>query len=178
MLHRDSSLVVFLVPGDHDTTHGLVCNCVGYSLQWRHNGYDGVSNHQSHDCLLKHLFRCRSKKTPKLASLAFVWGIHRWPVNSPHKWPVTHFQLMTSSWKTNGGKAIVTPGSTYQELLWWSDLPHVKRKTLLWQRSYHTFSSTPRVPYIIEPKTTWQQFCRRYRRLYFLHCIFLYSNLN
>ena len=23
------------------------------------------------------------------ASLAFVWGIHRWPVNSPHKWPAT-----------------------------------------------------------------------------------------
>ena len=23
------------------------------------------------------------------ASLAFVWGIHRWPVNSPHKWSVT-----------------------------------------------------------------------------------------
>ena len=23
------------------------------------------------------------------ASLAFVWGIHRRPVNSPHKWPVT-----------------------------------------------------------------------------------------
>ena len=23
------------------------------------------------------------------ASLAFVWGIHRWSVNSPHKWPVT-----------------------------------------------------------------------------------------
>ena len=22
-------------------------------------------------------------------SLAFVWGIHRWSVNSPHKWPVT-----------------------------------------------------------------------------------------
>ena len=22
-------------------------------------------------------------------SLDFVWGIHRWPVNSPHKWPVT-----------------------------------------------------------------------------------------
>ena len=21
--------------------------------------------------------------------LAFVWGIHRWPANSPHKWPVT-----------------------------------------------------------------------------------------
>ena len=23
------------------------------------------------------------------ASLAFVWGIHRGPLNSPHKWPVT-----------------------------------------------------------------------------------------
>ena len=23
------------------------------------------------------------------ASLAFVWGIHRGPVNSPRKWPVT-----------------------------------------------------------------------------------------
>ena len=23
------------------------------------------------------------------ASLAFVWGIDRWPVNFPHKWPVT-----------------------------------------------------------------------------------------
>ena len=27
------------------------------------------------------------------ASLAFVWGIHRWPVNSPHKWPVTRKML-------------------------------------------------------------------------------------
>ena len=30
------------------------------------------------------------KKNPsKPASLAFVRGIHRVPVNSPHKWPVT-----------------------------------------------------------------------------------------
>ena len=39
---------------------------------------DGVSNHQPHDCLLSRLFRRRSKK-----------GIHRWPVNSPIKGPVT-----------------------------------------------------------------------------------------
>ena len=34
------------------------------------------------------------------ASLAFVWGIQRPPVNSPHKRPVTRkrFYLMTSSW--------------------------------------------------------------------------------
>ena len=48
-----------------------------YSLQWRHNGHDGdysdaeEGEHQSS------------------ASLAFVRGIHRSPVNSPHKWPVT-----------------------------------------------------------------------------------------
>ena len=61
-----------------------------YSLQWRHNGRDGVSNHQPFDCLLDGLFRRRSKKTPKLPRhWLFVWGIHRWPVNSPHKGPVT-----------------------------------------------------------------------------------------
>ena len=29
------------------------------------------------------------RKHPSSASLAFVRGIHRWPVNSLHKWPVT-----------------------------------------------------------------------------------------
>ena len=28
------------------------------------------------------------RKHQSSASLAFVWGIHRWLVNSPHKWPV------------------------------------------------------------------------------------------
>ena len=36
------------------------------SLHWRHNGRDGVSNHQPHDCLPNRLFRRRSKKTSKL----------------------------------------------------------------------------------------------------------------
>ena len=29
------------------------------------------------------------RKHQSSASLALVWGIQRWPVNSPHKWPVT-----------------------------------------------------------------------------------------
>ena len=42
-------------------------------------------------------------KHRSFASLAFVRGIHRWPVNSPHKGSVTQkmfscFHLMTSSW--------------------------------------------------------------------------------
>ena len=60
-----------------------------FTLQWRHNGRGGVSHHQAHDCLLNRLFRRRSKKNQSSASLAFVWVIHRWPVNSPAKWPVT-----------------------------------------------------------------------------------------
>ena len=40
------------------------------------------------------------RKHQSSASLAFVRGIHRWSVNSLHKWPATRkiFHLMTSSW--------------------------------------------------------------------------------
>ena len=37
-----------------------------FTLHWRHNGHDGVSNHQPYGCLLNCLFRRRSKKTSKL----------------------------------------------------------------------------------------------------------------
>ena len=59
------------------------------TLQWRHNEGDGASNHQCFHCLLKCLFRHRSKEKPKLCGTALCGGIHRWPVNSPHKGPVT-----------------------------------------------------------------------------------------
>ena len=61
----------------HHTTHIVLqplnkfCSRVGdrlatHSLQWRHYEHGGVSNHQLHDCLLRRLFRHRSRKTPKL----------------------------------------------------------------------------------------------------------------
>ena len=37
-----------------------------YQLQWRHNGCDGISNHQHRHCLLNRLFRRRSKTTSTL----------------------------------------------------------------------------------------------------------------
>ena len=49
------------------------------SLQWRHNGRDGVSNHQPHNYLLNRLYRRRSKKTSNLC----VTGL------CEHKGPVT-----------------------------------------------------------------------------------------
>ena len=58
-------------------------------LQWRHNGHDGISNHQPHDCLLNRLFRRRSKKTSNSALPVFVRGSHWSAVKSPHKGPLT-----------------------------------------------------------------------------------------
>ena len=43
-------------------------------LRWRHNGHDGVSNHQPYDCLFNRLFRRRSKKTSKLCVTGLCVG--------------------------------------------------------------------------------------------------------
>ena len=49
--------------------------------------------------------RADQRKHQSSTSLAFVWGIHRWPVNSPHKWPVTqkmfpfHDVIVFRCWK-------------------------------------------------------------------------------
>ena len=59
------------------------------ALQWRHNERDGVSNHRAHHSLLTVFSGADQRKHQSSASLAFVRGIHWWPVNSPHKWPVT-----------------------------------------------------------------------------------------
>ena len=56
----------------------IITNPLAFSLQWRHNGKCGVSNHQPYDCLLNCLFRRRSKKHRSSTSLAFVRGIHQW----------------------------------------------------------------------------------------------------
>ena len=37
------------------------------------------------------------RKHQSSASLAFVWGIHRGPVNSPHKWPASNAENVSIS---------------------------------------------------------------------------------
>ena len=59
------------------------------TLQWRHNDRHGFPNHRRLRCLLNCWYRPRLEKTSNPVSLAFLGGIHRWPVNSPHKRPVT-----------------------------------------------------------------------------------------
>ena len=65
--------------------HHDVCGYPGtkWALRWRNNERNGVSNRRRLDCLLNRLLRRSS------ASLVFVRGIHRRPVNSTYKRPVT-----------------------------------------------------------------------------------------
>ena len=67
------------------TTSGVLRN----TLQWRHNGHDGVSNHLPYDCLLGRVLGADERKHQSSTSLAFVRGIHRSPGNFPYKGPVT-----------------------------------------------------------------------------------------
>ena len=71
------------------------------TLQWRHNGLDGVSLTSLTIVYSTVYSAANQRKHQSSASLAFVRWIHRGPVNSPHKWPVKRgkcFHLMTSSW--------------------------------------------------------------------------------
>ena len=58
-----------------------------HTLQWRHNEGDGVS--ASRLFTQPFIQGADQIKHQSSASLAFLRGIHRWPVSSPHKGPVT-----------------------------------------------------------------------------------------
>ena len=76
-----------------------------YSLHWRHNDHDGVSNHQPHGCLHNRLLRRKSKKTSKLR----VTGLCVW--NSPGPLGQLRgkcFHLMTSSCQWNFNVEVLT----------------------------------------------------------------------
>ena len=61
-----------------------------WSLQWRHNGNDIASQIPRLTIVYSAVYSdADRRKHQSSASLAFVRGIHRGPVNSPHKWPVT-----------------------------------------------------------------------------------------
>ena len=50
------------------------------------------------------------------ASLAFVWGIHRWPVNSPHKWPATR-KMFPFWWRHHDSEM-----NAKEHLWWWAGI--------------------------------------------------------
>ena len=60
-----------------------------FTLQWRHNEHNGVSITSLTIIFSTVYSGANQRKRQSSASLAFVRGIHRWPVNSLHKGPVT-----------------------------------------------------------------------------------------
>ena len=78
------------------------------------------------------------RKHQSSASLAFVQGIHRGPVNSPHKWPVMRkiFHLMTSSCDDSGRNLAISCGTTCVDSLRPSD--DIKRNRIChhWLRQW------------------------------------------
>ena len=60
-----------------------------WSLQWRYNERDDVSNHQLHNCLPNRLFRQIKENTKAPRHWPLCGDFYRWPLNSPHKGPVT-----------------------------------------------------------------------------------------
>ena len=115
-------------------------------LQWRHNGRDGVSNHQPPDCLLNRYSGADQRKHQSTASLAFVRGIHRWPVNSPHKWPVkrkmfSFDDVIMQLAKVNSKESIKAPhfaGPFWEESLGdrWIPLTQTRLTMTPWNGTY------------------------------------------
>ena len=68
------------------------------------------------------------RKHQSSASLAFVWGIHRGPVNSPHKWPVTRKMfplddvIMLQEWHGPDGCSMRPCIQSWRSFVWRSGL--------------------------------------------------------
>ena len=94
-MKQQNPILWITLQNENNTTYIIVWAnngmCFVRTLQWRHNGRDGVSNHQPHNCLLNRLFGRRSKKTSKLRIVTDLCA-----GNSTHKWPVT--RKMFSTW--------------------------------------------------------------------------------
>ena len=64
-----------------------------FNITGRHNERHGVSNHRHIDCLFTVCSGAYYRKYQSSASLDFVRGIYRRPVDSPHKGPVTRIMF-------------------------------------------------------------------------------------
>ena len=74
---------------------------VPFTLRWRHNGLDSVSNYQPHDCLLKPFIQTRFKENIKALRYWPLCGEFtgdRWILRTNGQLRGKFFHLVTSSW--------------------------------------------------------------------------------
>ena len=84
---------------DYIQPHSVVLRHICFTLPWRHSVRGGVSITSLTIVYSTVYSDADQRKYQSSTSLAFMWGILRWPVNSLHRWPVTRkcCHLMTSS---------------------------------------------------------------------------------
>ena len=87
---------IFLKVQKHNIPNTSRVPTMHNSLPWRHNGRDGVSNHQPHDCLLNRLIRRKSKKASKLRVTGLCAGNS--PVTGEFPAQMTSNGETVSSW--------------------------------------------------------------------------------
>ena len=108
----------------HIIRESLIGNSRWYiiTLQWRHNEYDVVSIHQPYDVCSTVYSGTERRKRQSSVSLAFLRGIHRWPVNSPHEGPVTRKMILFDD---------VIMSKPFSLCMWFSTHPRVTHNAKL-----------------------------------------------
>ena len=93
------------------------------------------------------------------ASLAFVWGIHRGPVNSPHKWPVTRkmfpfddvimvrAKILVTLWIVGWRKVVVCPAILIDDVVTMKSLPLISHD-IKFVGGVDCFNKMSRKPYL------------------------------
>ena len=71
--------------------HIEYCNCKCWITHCNDDIMGAITSQITSPTIVYSIFNsgANQRKQQSSASLAFVWRIHRRPVNSPHKWPVT-----------------------------------------------------------------------------------------
>ena len=110
-----------------DTACDLVRHILHSPLRWRHNGRDGVINHQPHDCLLNRLFRRRPKKTSKLRVTGLCEGNSPVTGEFPTQW-ASNAENVSIWWRHHAVAAddyfrsMLCPISETKRLIWTTKL--------------------------------------------------------
>ena len=95
------------------------------TLQWRHNEYDGVSNHQPHDCLHNGLLRRTTKKAPKLRITGLCEGNSPVAGEFPAQW-ASNAECVSIWWRHHVGQ--ITSSDR-----WWSKTTYDIHNSIAYQ---------------------------------------------
>ena len=93
------------------------------SLHWRHSKAGDLGRHCALTIVYSTIYSGADRRNHQSsASLAFVRGIHHWPVNSPNKWPVT-WKMLPYPWRHYVAIFDCREKSSWVFIIWHAELP-------------------------------------------------------